>query len=52
VIKAIKGILDMLERTMKEQDKMSMQNFENRKGMDYELLLQMVESDIKRYIRV
>jgi len=52
VIQSIKYILQMVARTLKEQDKVDLKNSQGKKNEDYELLLQKAECDIKRYIRV
>lgn len=52
VAKAIRGILQLLQKTLKEQEQVNLLNVENRKDIDYELLLQKAEGDIKKHIRV
>lgn len=52
MIDSIKGILQMLMKTMKEQEQVSLKNSQGKKEEDYELIVQKAEGEIKRYIRV
>ena len=52
VAKAIREILQMLQKTLKEQEQVNLLNVENKRDIDYELLLQKAERDIKKHIRV
>lgn len=51
VIKSIKALLQLVGKTIREQDKIVLLS-QDKQVEDYELILQKAEGDLKRHIRV